>query len=341
MLGEHVMQKGSLVDDGKTRFDFAHRKGLEPEEIARVEALVEERIAAAQGIYDLEVELPRALGIHGIRAVFGEKYPDRVRVVAIGKKVEELLADPANSAWHELSIELCGGTHTADAGALGAFCLVSEEGIQKGVRRAVGITGEAAKKAREQAAQLEKKVDSLDGAGAESLQEGVAELLKQLAELTLPLRERHRLQERIESLQTEIKKLQKEAAREQGASILQRAEELLAAARVEGATTLVVADLPQTPADQLRIASDWLRQKAGSAAILLFSTGSEKVAILAAFTQDLVEKGLDARALLKEAGSQIGGGGGGRADLAQGGGKDASKVPAAIPHLLGWLAERV
>ncbi len=341
VLGDHVMQKGSLVDDGKTRFDFAHKKGLEAAEIEQVEELVGRRIAIGQGIYDLEVELPRALGIHSIRAVFGEKYPEKVRVVAIGRPVEELLADPGNGAWYELSIELCGGTHAADAGALGAFCLISEEGIQKGVRRVVGITGEAAKAAQAQAAELSARIDGLAGAAPEALHAGIAELLKELAERTLPLRERHRLQQRLDELQSEAKRHQKEAAREQGAEILQRAEAVLAEGTDAGGSKIFVADLAGAGADQLRTAADWLRQKAPSSALLLFATGGEKVAILAAYTQDLVDKGLDARALLKEAGSRIGGGGGGRADLAQGGGKNAAEVPAAIPYLRDWLAARL
>ena len=341
VLGEHVMQKGSLVDDGKTRFDFAHRGGLEESEIEKVEELVGSRIAAGQKIYDLEVELNEALGIHSIRAVFGEKYPEKVRVVSIGRPVEELLADKDNTAWHELSIELCGGTHTADATALGDFCVISEEGIQKGVRRIVGITGDAAKAARAQHAHLEQKLEDLAGKSIEDLQAGVTETLRELAEKTVPLRGRHNLQARIEALQAEIKKQQKESAREQGAEILQHAEDLLAAGREAGASKLFVGDFAGFGADQLRVAADWLRQKAGSAALVLFATGGEKVAILAALTPDLVAKGLDARALLKEAGTQIGGGGGGRPDLAQGGGKDASKVPAAIEHLYAWLAERV
>jgi alanyl-tRNA synthetase len=341
VLGEHVMQKGSLVDDGKTRFDFAHKQGLQPAEVEQVEALVEQRITAAQGIYDLEVELPRALGIHSLRAVFGEKYPEKVRVVAIGRPVEELLADPENPAWHELSIELCGGTHVHDAGALGDFCLISEEGIQKGVRRVVGITGEAAQNARADASELGRQADALSGAGADALHAGVAELLRELGEKTLPLLARQRLQAQVETLQAELKRQHKEASRGQDAEILERAAAVLASGRDEAGSRLLVADLPGAGAEQLRLAADWLRQKSGSAAVCLFATGGEKVAILAALTPDLVEKGLDARALLKEAGRLVGGGGGGKAELAQGGGKDAAAVPAAIPQLVAWLAERV
>ncbi len=341
VLGEHVMQKGSLVDETKTRFDFAHRKGLEATEIDQVETLVRERIAAGQVIHDLEVELPQALGIHGIRAVFGEKYPDKVRVVAIGKSVEELLADPTNEAWQELSVELCGGTHTRDASLLGDFCLISEEGIQKGVRRVVGFTGEAARLAREQAGELEQELDALAGHGAETLQEGVASALRRLAEKTLPLRARQRLQARVEALQNEIKRQNKDAAREQNAELMLRAEELLASGKKVGASALIVADLEGGTTEQLRTMADWLRRKTESVAVILFATQGDKVAMLTAASQDLIDKGLDARVLLKEVGKYVGGGGGGKPDMAQGGGKDAAKVPAAIDSLLAWLAEKI
>ena len=133
VLGEHIQQKGSLVDDEKTRFDFSHPKALNDAEIAKVEQLVNKQIAAKLTVYDRVVPQEEALKINGLRAVFGEKYPEEVRVMSIGKPVDELLAQPDNADWRKLSIEFCGGTHVANTSEIEDFALVAEEAVAKGV----------------------------------------------------------------------------------------------------------------------------------------------------------------------------------------------------------------
>ncbi|KAE8654796.1 Alanine--tRNA ligase [Hibiscus syriacus] len=135
VLGNHVDQKGSIVLPEKLRFDFSH------------------------DVYSKEATLAEAKRINGLRAVFGEVYPDPVRVVAIGKKVEDLLADPENKEWSSISSELCGGTHITNTREARAFALLSEEGIAKGVRRITAVTTESALKAMELGEQLLKEVD--------------------------------------------------------------------------------------------------------------------------------------------------------------------------------------
>jgi Ser-tRNA(Ala) deacylase AlaX len=157
-LGDHIDQKGSLVDADKLRFDFSHPRAVEPAELAAVEAKVRAVVEAKVGVHAKEVPLAAAKAICGLRAVFGEVYPDPVRVVSVGATVEELLAAPDNAAWKAQSIEFCGGTHLSNTGDAAAFALLSEEGIAKGIRRIVGVTGDAAAAAIGRAQALRQRV---------------------------------------------------------------------------------------------------------------------------------------------------------------------------------------
>src|SRR5678815_3110320 len=137
VLGDAVQQKGSLVDPDKLRFDFSHGKAVTEEELGRVEALVNECVEKKLPVYADVAPQEKALKIHGLRAVFGEKYPPMVRVVSIGAPVGELLADPSNAKWRQNSIEFCGGTHLKNTGDVEAFIVTAEESVSKGVRRIV------------------------------------------------------------------------------------------------------------------------------------------------------------------------------------------------------------
>ncbi|KAE8670097.1 Alanine--tRNA ligase [Hibiscus syriacus] len=163
VLGNHVDQKGSIVLPEKLRFDFSHdpnRDGaINADHLRKIESIVNEQIKSELDVYSKEATLAEAKRINGLRAVFGEVYPDPVRVVAIGKKVEDLLADPENIEWSSISSELCGGTHITNTREARAFALLSEEGIAKGVRRITAVTTESALKAMELGGQLLKEVD--------------------------------------------------------------------------------------------------------------------------------------------------------------------------------------
>ncbi len=341
VLGDHVQQRGSLVDEEKTRFDFSHRKGLTGEEITHLEEHVERQIEAQLGVYDAEVPLEDAMAVNSLRAVFGEKYPERVRVVSIGVPVDDLLANKDNDGWQRYSIELCGGTHVTDASTCGPFVLLSEEPVAKGVRRLVGVTGEAAKRALDMAHLLSQRASSVAQQEGDTLQTGVAALLEDVNREALPLRARQDLLAQIETLQKALRDSQKAAAAEKGAAVIDVARELLDAAPSVGDSRVIVGSVPEAPTDKLREAADWLRQKSGSAAVLLFAPTGAKVTLLAALTPDLVERGLSAKAILGQGGKIVGGGGGGRPELAQGGGKKPEKVPEAVEHVRSWLTEQL
>ncbi|HVZ94018.1 MAG TPA: alanine--tRNA ligase, partial [Phycisphaerales bacterium] len=141
VLGEHVEQKGSLVAPDRLRFDFSHSGPVKEEEARAIEQRVGEAIRANLEVFAEIAPIGQARTINGLRAVFGEAYPDPVRVVSIGAAVKSLLADPGSAAWRNYSVEFCGGTHLTRTGEAEAFALLSEEGVAKGVRRIIGVPG--------------------------------------------------------------------------------------------------------------------------------------------------------------------------------------------------------
>ena len=338
VLGDHVQQKGSLVDPEKTRFDLSHNAAIAEDELARIEEHTNKQITRDLPVFAREVPQKEALKINGLRAVFGEKYPDVVRVVSIGAEIgavghssaDTLLGDPANAKWRDYSVEFCGGTHVKRTGEIGRFRLVEESAVAKGVRRVVGVTGEHAKRVETHATALARML--MDAARAESaaLPQRIAEITAFINENELPVVEKMRMRADIATLQEKAKQSQKQAAKAGAAEALSHADDLLAAAVKVGETSIICGLLPGATVDQLRAAADSLRLRAGSAAVLLASDEGGKASLLAAMTPDVAARGVKAGDLIKQIAPLVGGKGGGRPDLAQGGGPDASKLGDAI-----------
>ncbi|MFO0880482.1 MAG: alanine--tRNA ligase [Gemmataceae bacterium] len=298
VLGDHVEQKGSLVDAEKTRFDFTHDKPLTGEEIAAIERLVNEKIYADLPVTAHVLPLDDAKKLPGLRAVFGEKYPDPVRVLLIG-------ADTPAKASRADSIEFCGGTHLHHTGQAGFFKVVGQEGVAKGVRRLTGVTGRGAVQT------VQKLAGALDGvAGALNCKPDEAA-------------------GRVAALLDEVKKLQTQLKKGAAGDLNSAGDGLLGQAlEIHGAKVLV-GEVPAAPIDQMRTQMDRLRQKAKSAVIVLAWVDEGKVGLMAAVTDDLTSK-IEAGKLVGEVAKVCGGKGGGRKDLAQAGAPDAAKLPEAL-----------
>ncbi|MCI0681325.1 MAG: alanine--tRNA ligase [Gemmataceae bacterium] len=299
VLGEHIEQKGSLVDAAKTRFDFAHDQPLTPEQVAEVERLVNEKIYADLPVIAEKMPLEEAKKLPGVRAVFGEKYPDPVRVLVIG-------ARKPGVATLDHSIEFCGGTHLTHTGEAGFFKIVSQELVGKGVRRVTAVTGKEAVATVQRMATL---VDDLTG------------------------RFRCRpedLSARIDALQDEIKKLQQQVKKGAATDLAGAADKLLTTATQVNGSQVIVGEMPAGPEEQLRSQVDRIKQKAGSAVVLIGWVNDDKVGLLAAATDDLVQKGVHAGKLVGEVAKLVGGGGGGRPNMAQAGGKEPGKLGEAL-----------
>jgi alanyl-tRNA synthetase len=341
VLGDHVQQKGSLVDHEKTRFDFSHPKPLTPEEIERVERLVNEKIRQNVGVHWQEVPQEQALRINGLRAVFGERYPDVVRVLSVGVPVDELVQQPDNPGWREVSVEFCGGTHVKSTGQIESFAIAAEEAVAKGVRRIIGLTGETAERVKSAGEARARRAEQLLEATPAEAHTGLAELQSELAARTIPMAQRATLRRLLEELQKRAKQEQKASAADAASVVLARVIELLENARKVGATTIVVSEMPNVPLDALKTGADAVKQKAGSAAVLFGSAADGKVTLLAAMSNDLVQRGVKAGDLVKAVAPIVGGGGGGPPTMAQAGGKLPEKLGEALEAGRKWIADRL
>ena len=299
VLGEHVEQKGSLVDAAKTRFDFSHDKPLTADDLRRVEDHVNREIGFDKPVTAAVLPLAEAKQIAGVRAVFGEKYPDPVRVVMVGPTLAAF-AEPTDS------VEFCGGTHIARTGPIGLFKIISQEGVAKGVRRITAVTGPAA---YEHARQAFAVLDELSG------------------RFNCPPQE---LPARVAALQDELKKAQAALKKGAAADLGGVVDKLLADAPTVNGTLLVVGQLPGGSVEAVRTQIDRVRQMAKSAVVVFGWADDGKVPLIVALTHDLVAKGLKAGDLIKPVAEIVGGKGGGKPDKAEAGGKDATKLPAAL-----------
>jgi alanyl-tRNA synthetase len=301
VVGSSVAQQGSLVAPEYLRFDFTCPKALTPEQTAKVEELVRQRIDNDDPVTFVVMPREQAEKL-GAMALFGEKYGSEVRVVAIGAADE-------NTITEAFSREFCGGTHVDRLGVIGGFKIIKEESISAGVRRITALTGKGLE------AYLSSRSDIADT---------LSEMLKVPAE---------QLPARVEQLVNENKRLAKElkgASKSRGADVMDQARQLLEKCERIGPTSVIIAPLETTSIEQARIAIDMLKKKTESAAIVFAFADGDKATLIAAVTDDLVTKGLKAGDIVKQTAPIIDGGGGGRPQMAQAGGKNPAKIPEAL-----------
>jgi alanyl-tRNA synthetase len=209
-LGDDVNQKGSLVDQDKLRFDFSHKAAVTLEELKKVEDSSNSYVKQNCTVYAQDVDLDTAKGIEGVRAVFGETYPNPVRVVSVGVKIAELLKDPRNPDWRKVSVEFCGGTHVEQTGLIKDLVIVEESGIAKGIRRIVAYTGDAAHEAQRLAVEFNKRLEAIEKLphGSEKEQE-VKQTQVDLSQLTISTLTKEELKKRFEKIKADILNEQK------------------------------------------------------------------------------------------------------------------------------------
>ncbi|RYO91783.1 hypothetical protein DL766_005785 [Monosporascus sp. MC13-8B] len=162
VLGDEVNQKGSLVDQDKLRFDFSHKAAVTLDELRKIEDMSNAYIRQNSQIFSKDVELEKARQINGVRAVFGETYPDPVRVVSVGIDVDMLLENPENPEWRKVSVEFCGGTHVDQTGIIKDLIIVEESGIAKGIRRIVAFTGDVAHQVQRDAEEFGRRIAAIE-----------------------------------------------------------------------------------------------------------------------------------------------------------------------------------
>ena len=289
VLGNHVEQAGSLVDPDKLRFDFTHFSPMTPEEIAKVEEIVNREIQNGLDVVTNEMTLDEAKKT-GAMALFGEKYGDTVRVVQMG----------------DFSSELCGGTHVKNTSNISAFKIVSESGVAAGVRRIEALTGAGL------IAHFNQVEETLKEAAA-LLKVSPADVVKRITAL----------QEEVKTLSKENDKLKAKIAKAAAGDVTSEAED------VNGIKVLVKA-LSGVDMNGMRDLGDEAKQKLGEAVILYATENDGKVNLMATATEGAIKKGAHAGNLIKEVASLVGGGGGGRPNMAQAGGKNPAGIPDAL-----------
>ncbi len=289
LLGDHVSQKGSLVDSQRLRFDFSHFEAIKPEQLKALEDKVNAEIRANTAVEIEETDIETAKG-KGAMALFGEKYGDQVRVLTMGGG---------------FSVELCGGTHVKRTGDIGLFKIVSEGGVAAGVRRIEAVTGEQALTYLNSAEDQLKEAAALVKGSRDNLLDKLGAML-----------ERNRM------LEKELEQLKAKAASATGNDLAGSAIE------VNGVKTLA-ARVDGLDGKAMLALVDQLKNKLGSGVILLGGVQDDKVVLVAGVTQDLTSR-LKAGELMKQAAAVVGGKGGGRPDMAQGGGSDAGRLDEAL-----------
>jgi len=300
MLGDHVVQKGSLVESNRLRFDFSHNESLTYEQLKEIEQLVNSKILENNETQIQVMPLEKAK-LSGAISLFGEKYEDTVRVLNIGG---------------EFSCELCGGTHVERSGDIGVFKIISESGIASGVRRIEAITGlEAFVWIENMEAKLQRMAESLKS-NVETVD----------SKLNLQL-------EKTRKLEKELLQLRGKLASNAGLNLLEETT-------VIDDISIVAKSIDTADPKSLRDAVDQLKNKLGTAVLILATVNESKVSLVAGVTDDTTNR-IKAGDLVNFVAEQVGGRGGGRPDMAQAGGDDPKKLESALAKVPDWVRSQL
>jgi alanyl-tRNA synthetase len=299
ILGDHVAQKGSLVDSQRLRFDFSHFEAVTPEQLCQIEQRVNEKIRQNSTVETTVTDMDGA-NEKGAMMLFGEKYGDEVRVLSMGDGY---------------SVELCGGTHVQRTGDIGLIRLISESGIAAGVRRIEGVTGEGALGVINDTEQRVLSIARMVKGSKENVTIKVQTIL-----------------DNNRQLEKELAQLKAKLASAAGSDLAGQAED------INGVTVLAVA-LEGVDGKSLRDTLDQLKNKLGSAVILLATAEGDKVSLVAGVTKDLTGD-YKAGDLMRTVAAIVGGKGGGRPDMAQGGGTKPATIPQALEAAKRWVADK-
>ena len=301
ILGEHVVQKGSLVNAERLRFDFAHYEGITRQQLDELESLVNEKIRENTQVTTTLTDIAKAKKM-GAMALFGEKYGEQVRVLSMGSK--------------NFSVELCGGTHVQRTGDIGSLVIISEGGISSGVRRIEALTGSEAEKWNRESMRTLQSLYSLFKGNRDSLIEKAGVVV-----------------DRLKVTEKQLEMYKAKAASTAGADLASQALEV-------SGVKVVSAKLDGLDRKGLMDAADKLKNQLANAVIVLATIEDDKVVLIASVSKDLSKK-LPAGELMKEISVEVGGKGGGRPDMAQGGGPEVSGLQKCLEKVQIWVASKL
>ncbi|GMH32692.1 hypothetical protein BSKO_00526 [Bryopsis sp. KO-2023] len=342
VLGLHASQKGSIVLPDRLRFDFSNPGVVDAEKLGQVEAICREHIEKALPLYEREVPLEEAKKINCLRAVFGEAYPDPVRVISIGRPVEELLAAPKEESNEEFSVEFCGGTHLKNTKEAGAFALISEEGIAKGVRRIIAMTGEEAEGAIEEGDRLSAVMDSAESQSGVNLEKSVNLLKQELESAVIPAAVKASLKTRLGVVTKKLLEMQKAVAADNKKKAIELACGGADEAHNKNLPYAVLRVDVGLDSKALNDAAAGILSKYPEMCVMLWSVDESKGKALALGNVPKSKSAtLKAGDWVKDALAVVGGKGGGKPTVAQGQGPDFAKVPQAMEAAVAFAAGKL
>jgi len=328
VLGDHIDQKGSLVAPTKLRFDFSHKAQIGLKELQQIETISIDWIKKNVKVYTKDLTLEEAYKIPGVRAVFGEAYPDPVRVVVLGYDVDEIARNVENPQWRKTSIEFCGGTHVAKTGDIKEFVIIEESGIAKGIRRIIAVTGQEAQEASRIAGSLKTRLDELERSSGKEKDAGLKALTVELGQADISVLLKAELKDRLASVRKALDKQIKEketALNKEALNALAKhfeenpnSEGYFAAIEVDGNAKILQNIVMQA--------------KKLNKPAYVFSVDPERTKVAHAnfVPEGARSKGFTAKEWASKIGEVIGGKAGGKDESAQGVGANVDKVAEAV-----------
>ncbi|KAI7037220.1 Alanine--tRNA, partial [Hortaea werneckii] len=338
VLGEEVNQRGSLVAPEKLRFDFSHKTGCSEAELEKIEDLCTGYIRQNSEVYATDVPLATAKSIEGVRAVFGETYPDPVRVVSIGVPVEDLLENVKRAEWRNVSVEFCGGTHVKNTTEIKDLVILEESGIAKGIRRIVAVTGSTAHEVQRQVAEWEKRVQQLEGMQYSAEKESkTKEWQHELGKVEISAVGKSKLRERFAKITKDNLDHQKAAQKVENKKVLDAVNEYFEKNKDDKTAVLTLPLSAGSKAVQEAIKT--ISSKNKDKTVYILGAAEDKVMHGCHVSSDAQGKGADASKWANSVASLVGGKAGGKGVTSIGQGTEVSKVDEALEAARKYLQD--
>ena len=348
VLGNDVDQKGSQVSEEKLRFDFSYNKAVSTEDLGKIEKIVNDVINAKLTVHNEVVPLKDAMTVNGLRAVFGETYPDPVRVVSIGPAINNLLTNPKEDSWRQHSIEFCGGTHLSNTKDAEAFILTEETAVAKGIRRISGITGEDALAAIKRADTFKIEITTLHNSlkaansNVDELEGKVNQLRASLEEMLLSQAVKSNFRSQLENSQKELGAAKNKKMMEIVDLGIQGAKDEIIKIASSGKKAAILTMNIGSDSKAIKRAIEEIKKVAGGVSFLGISTDDEKITIFS-YVPDEAQGNIKANEWISCALEVCGGRGGGKPGMAQGSAafnNDSDKLKLAIKEANKYLESK-
>jgi len=336
VLGDHIDQKGSLVAPNKLRFDFSHKAQIALPELQRIESMSIDWIKRNVKVFSKDLSLETAHRIPGLRAVFGESYPDPVRVVTLEYDVDDIARDIENPKWRSTSVEFCGGTHVAKTGDIKDFIVTEESGIAKGIRRIVAVTGHEAQEVTRVAQSLQERLDLLEASTGKAKDAGLKAFTVELGQADISVLKKAELKEKLTVIRKTHDKQIKDRETQANKTAIEQLQQYFK--DNEGSQVFVASLDVDGNAKILQSLISQAKQLGKSVYVFSVDAETKKVAHANYVSPSLKSKGADARTWASKVTDVLGGKAGGKEDSAQGVGINEEKVQDALNAATNYLS---